>query len=210
VATVVESRAAAEERWSETWCLAKLPAPSDRLARLLARYHEQHRSYHGLQHILSCLRLAAEVRGQLEDPAAVELAVWYHDAIYQPRASDNEERSAALAASELGPLCPLLVPSITSLILATKHQAGPASPDGQFLVDIDLAVLGSSAAEFDTYEADVRREYRWVPRALFDRKRREILQGFVDRPAIYSTRYFRDRLEASARANLARSIDRLS
>lgn len=203
-------QAAAEERWSETWSLAKLPAPKDRLVRLLDRYAEPHRAYHDLQHILSCLRLAAEVRGQLQDPAAVELALWYHDAVYEPRAADNEERSAALAASELAAFDPLVVASVPDLILATKHQAVPVSADAQFLVDIDLAVLGAPAAEFDAYEAGVRREYRWVPRPLFNRKRREILQGLLERPAIYSTPYFRDRLEASARANLTGSITRLS
>jgi predicted metal-dependent HD superfamily phosphohydrolase len=78
------------------------------------------------------------------------------------------------------------------------------------MVDIDLAVLGAPVAAFDRYEAGVRDEYRRVPRLLFARSRRRILQGFLDRPAIYSTPYFHDRLEGPARANLTRSIGRLS
>jgi predicted metal-dependent HD superfamily phosphohydrolase len=156
------------------------------------------------------LRLAAEVRGELQDPVAIELALWYHDAVYDPLASDNEERSAALAAAELEGLVPAVAPSVTTLILATKHQAVPTSSDAQYMVDIDLAVLGAPVEAFERYEAGVRREYRRVPRLLFNRSRRQILQGFLDRPAIYSTLYFHDRLEGTARANLTRSIGRLS
>ena len=91
-------------RWRETWALLPHPAPEAPLRRLAALYAEPHRAYHHLGHVLDCLELARGVRDRLESPVAVELALWYHDAIYDSRASDNEERSAAFAVAELDAL----------------------------------------------------------------------------------------------------------
>jgi predicted metal-dependent HD superfamily phosphohydrolase len=200
----------AEERWRETWALADLPAPPGLLAALLDRYSESHRAYHGVDHVAACLVAAAKVRKCLQSPISVELALWYHDAIYEPRKADNEERSADLATSELRDLLPSLFPTIHEHILATKHQASPVSPDSQYLVDIDLAILGASPEEFDAYELAVRREYRWVPEFLFRSKRREILESFLARPRIYLTESFHGELEEAARINLRRSVAQLS
>jgi predicted metal-dependent HD superfamily phosphohydrolase len=210
VAALAEPEAAVGERWRESWDLAGKPAPALQLRQLAHRYAERHRAYHNLRHVLDCLDLAASVRSQLEAPARVELALWYHDAIYDPRAADNEERSAALAAEDLDSLPASSVRSIGALILATKHQAVPETPDAAFVVDIDLAILAAPTARFDAYESAIRREYRWVPGPLFRRKRRELLQAFLGRPAIYHTPHFRSQLEARARVNLSRSMTQLS
>lgn len=202
--------AAAQERWEETWRLGAVVAPMEPLRALLARYEERHRAYHDFQHVLQCLAWAASIRSQLRAPFEVELAVWYHDAIYQPRASDNEERSAQLAATALQSLPRATVASIVELIRATDHRASPVDRDAQFLVDIDLAILGSPIEAFDAYETAIRREYRWVPGPLYRCKRREVLQAFLDRPRIFHTQHFHALFEAAARANLERSIMRLS
>jgi predicted metal-dependent HD superfamily phosphohydrolase len=203
----------AERRWEETWQLMGQPAPAAPLRRLAERYAEPHRAYHDLRHVLACLDLARSVRSRLGSAPEVELALWYHDAIYEPRAADNEARSAELATAELSELRSLAgatLISIADLILATRHAAAPAGHDAQFVVDIDLAILGSEPGTFDLYEAAIRREYRWVPGPLYRRKRREILQSFLDRPRIYSTAHFHALFEDAARANLGSSLSRLS
>lgn len=202
--------ASALSRWEESWRLTGRPAPVRQLRTLTARYGERHRAYHDLRHILACLALAGAVRSQLQTAAQVELALWYHDAVYDPRAGDNEERSAALAVAELDALPEAARTAIAELIRATRHDAVPTEPDARFVVDIDLAILGAAPAAFDAYEAAIRREYRWVPRALYRRRRREILARLLDRPSLYSTPPFRTLLEAPARANLQRSLSRLS
>jgi len=93
--------------------------------------------------------------------------------------------------------------------MATCHNALPDTQDAKVLVDIDLSILGAEAARFDEYENQVRAEFHWVPAFLFRRKRREILQGFLARPSIYSTTHFKNRLEKKARENLARSLGKL-
>jgi predicted metal-dependent HD superfamily phosphohydrolase len=95
------------------------------------------------------------------------------------------------------------------MILATKHNAAPDSHDAALTVDIDLSILGASATRFDEYETQVRTEYAWVPEEAFREARAKILREFLARPRIYSTDFFYDRLEVSARANLQRSVARL-
>jgi predicted metal-dependent HD superfamily phosphohydrolase len=200
------------ERWRTTWRGLGVAAPDDQLYEvLIGRYSEPHRSYHTIQHLDECFARLDEARGLAEQIHEVELALWFHDAVYETRTQDNEEQSASLAlvAAERSGLPSAIGERVHRLILATKHDAEPTSPDAALLVDVDLAILGASAERFDEYERQVREEYSWVPGLLFRRKRREILNGILARPHVYSTALFRSRYEATARANLARSIERL-
>ena len=141
-------------------------------------------------------------------PGEVEIALWFHDAIYELKAQDNEARSAAWAGQVLieAGVGPEVCVRVHQLIMATCHAALPTTPDQDLLVDIDLSILGADPERFDEYEVQVRQEYSWVPGLLFRRKRREILAGFLDRPHIYTTARFRERFEASARENVQHSM----
>jgi predicted metal-dependent HD superfamily phosphohydrolase len=196
-------------RWRETWSLLEGSPTDAYLEELLAHYAERHRAYHNLDHVLTCLSWAASLRAQLTSPGDVEIALWYHDAIYAPRRGDNEERSAALVVEHLAGFPDVWTARIAHLVLLTKHDAEPKDSDGATLIDIDLAILGAEAATFDAYEENIRHEYRWVPSILYRRKRAEILRSFLARPAIYHTEHFRSALEERARANLARSLSQL-
>lgn len=141
----------------------------------------------------------------------IQVALWFHDAIYDTRSPHNEERSAAwatevLAAAGASPQAQLRV---RELVLATRHNAEPESADARLTVDIDLSILGAPPARFDEYEAQVRREYSWVPDPAFGQARAKILREFLARPSVYATEFFRECLEARARSNLARSLARL-
>lgn len=198
-----------ESRWHGTWAELKLsqPAPTV-LADLLTRYREPHRGYHTVQHLEECFALLDELRPLAHQPAVIELALWYHDAVYWPRRSDNEQASADLARSDLraagaqGPL----IEAITAMILATAHQVAPPPGDTEILIDIDLAILGAGTARFAEYERQIRKEYSWVPGILFRRKRAEVLKGFLARPQIYRTSVLHDRLETQARRNLSAAV----
>ncbi|WFC41995.1 N-methyl-D-aspartate receptor NMDAR2C subunit [Pseudoxanthomonas sp. SE1] len=175
-------------------------------AQLKAAYAEQQRHYHTLQHLGECLSVFDAARGLAERPHEVELALWFHDAIYDIKAHDNEQRSADWARDALrdAGVAAEAAQRVHALVMATRHTAVPSGRDEQLLVDIDLSILGAERARFDEYEQQIRKEYAYVPGFLFRRKRREILKGFLDRPAIYSTPYFHDRLEDRARNNLRR------
>jgi predicted metal-dependent HD superfamily phosphohydrolase len=174
----------------------------------LAAWAEPQRSYHTQQHLSECLALFDAHRHLAVEPAEVEVALWFHDAIYAVRASDNEARSADWAEAELRRAC---VPEpriarVRSHVLATRHSALPEGSDQALLVDIDLSILGAPRARFEEYERQVREEYRWVPGFLFQLKRKQILAQFLARDAIFNTPAIRDALEAAARENLADSL----
>lgn len=135
----------------------------------------------------------------------MELALWFHDLIYDPRAKDNEERSAE-RAGEVAQMMKLSQTRVRDLILATKHSVVPIGRDAQLVVDMDLSILGAPAVRFGEYETQIREEYAWVPEPIFRTERGRILRSFLARPAIYSTEEFRSRLEGRARENLERSL----
>ncbi len=180
--------------------------------QLQARYSEPHRAYHTLQHLQECFTWFGQVRALAVRPGDVAFALFYHDAIYDPRAANNEEQSANLATSVLseyvrGDSEP---ERVVSLIWATKHDAVPEDDDARLLVDIDLSILGAAAARFDEYEQQIRKEYDWVAPDAFREGRSRVLERFLVRPAIYGCPFFHERLEAIARINLARSLARLN
>jgi predicted metal-dependent HD superfamily phosphohydrolase len=175
---------------------------------LLTRYAEPHRKYHTTQHLAECLTAFESVKHLPPHPAEVELALWFHDAIYDVKRPDNEARSAEWAKAALleGGAAAEVAERVHILIMATRHDAAPATADEQVLIDIDLSILGAGEARFAEYERQIREEYRFVPDLLFKAKRREILLSFLERPAIFSTRHFHDCFETAARTNLARAI----
>ena len=172
----------------------------------MAAYAEPQRHYHTQQHLGECLSAFDGALALAEHPAEVEIALWFHDAVYDVKGHDNEQCSADWARDALrdAGVDTGSAQRVHDLVMATRHTAVPSGQDERLLVDIDLSILGAERARFDEYEQQIRREYAYVPGFLFRRKRREILKGFLDRPAIYSTPHFHDRLEARARDNLRR------
>ena len=181
------------------------------LQRLLDAYREPQRRYHTLQHLAECLAHLEPVRHLAKSAGEVELALWFHDAVYDVRGHDNEARSAAWARDELvaAGVAADAALRVHDLVMATRHAARPETADATLLVDIDLSILGAPAERFAQYEAQIRAEYAWVDDATFRSRRHQVLTGFLARPTIYGTAHFQALLEAAARTNLQRSIERL-
>lgn len=198
-------------RWPEIWQELGLAADMQLHADLRRRYSEPHRVYHTLHHVSDCLEQLQEARNTAQRPAELELALWFHDAIYDVRRSDNEARSAAwvLAALRRAGAPPEVGQRIHDLVMATCHTTVIVTADEQLMSDIDLSILGASAGRFDEYEQQMRREYAHVPTAVYKRTQQRILQDFMERERIYHTEVFYRRYEAPARANLQRSLQQL-
>lgn len=179
--------------------------------RLMTAYQEPQRRYHTLEHLSECMALFDDHRHLAAQPAEVEMALWFHDAVYDVRALDNEARSAQWAESALNDagVGHLQVQAVVQHILATRHADVPQPGDQALLVDVDMAILGAPRARFDAYEAQVRAEYAWVPEPVFRQKRSELLTAFLTRPSLYNTPALHAMLEAPARANLAHSLKAL-
>jgi predicted metal-dependent HD superfamily phosphohydrolase len=202
-----------DPRWLRLW--KRFDASSGQAhtewRELLTRYSEPWRAYHTLEHVLDCQHELDGCRSLASDPDAVEAALWFHDAVYDPRSSGNEEASAFLARDVLkrAGVTAARLERVERLILATRHAGVVEDDDGALVVDIDLAILGASEERFEQYERGVRLEYAWVPEPVFRLKRAELLEAFLCRTFLFTTQTFRTRLESQARTNLARSIERL-
>lgn len=173
---------------------------------LKRKYSESHRHYHNLTHIDKMLAALGE-SGQGTDE--IEMAIWFHDVIYEPKAVCNEADSARFFVRHLGDLVNSSVAkSVSRLILATdprRQRSGRADED--LLVDIDLSILGSTWNEYERYCKAIREEYRQVAEDEFITGRRAVLESFLSQP-IYATVYF-SKLESSARDNLQRELGNL-
>ena len=201
-----------EERWQQLWQGIGTPPPAGLQGALLAAWREPQRHYHTLQHLEECLDRFDTVRAQSDHPCEIELALWFHDAVYDVHAHayghSSEARSAdwALRALAGAGLAPASCERVAALVMATATHAPAAAPDAQLLTDIDLAILGAPPLRFAEYERQIRAEYAHVPAALFAAKRKAMLRGFLERACIYQTAHFKTHLESQARANLAKAV----
>lgn len=199
------------QRWQSLMRGLGLAANEPTFAALLAAYRQPHRHYHTPRHIADCLVHFDAVRESADQPHALELAIWFHDAVYEPYRSDNEQASADWAVRFLrangSPAA--LAGRVHALVLATRHDAIAGDRDTAILIDIDLSILGSDPDAYEAYRQAIRREYRWVPAPLFRRNRRALLESFVRRERIFLTGHFHASREGRARANIERELGQL-
>ncbi|MFI2610662.1 hypothetical protein [Kitasatospora sp. NPDC018619] len=187
------------------------PEPYGR--ELLRRWSEPQRRYHTAAHLHAVLGRIDELAGHAADPEAVRLAAWFHDAVYRPDRSENEERSAALAVRALtaAGLPAERVAEVERLVLLTVgHDPAPGDRNGEVLCDADLAVLGGSPQAYAAYAAAVREEYGFVSEPDFRAGRAAVLRRLLALPGLYRTPAARERLTAAARANLTAELRRLA
>lgn len=179
---------------------------------LLDRWSEPHRRYHTLDHLAVMLDVIDEHSEVADDPVAVRLAAWFHDAIYEPFASDNEERSAALAGSVLPGLGVAAdrVAEVARLVrLTAGHTVAAGDRNGALLADADLAILASQPADYARYAAAVRAEYAAVPEDAFRSGRAQILGAFLAEPDLFRAVPARAEWTARAHDNLRAEITTL-
>lgn len=166
------------------------------------------REYHNLFHIADCLGELESAKNLVSNRKELELAIWFHDSVYDSRKKDNEERSATLAgnaARELG-FSKQSASIVESLIVATKHTDVPNNFDARLIMDIDLANFGFPYNIFHQISEEIRKEYSWVSDEDFSKGRRKFLSSFIARDRIYLTDFFGDKYESRARENLIKSI----
>ena len=198
-----------EKSMQRAWHGLGAEPPQSLMPSLLSAYAQPQRAYHTQQHLAECLAHFEAVQALAQRPAEVEIALWFHDAVYEVKAQDNELRSADWAAQVLtrAGIAAQVAQRVHALIMATCHTATPEDADAQLLVDIDLAILGAAPERFAQYDSQVRQEYAWVPSLIYGFKRKQVLRSFLDRPNLYSTIYFQQKLEQQARENLRKAIN---
>jgi predicted metal-dependent HD superfamily phosphohydrolase len=201
-------------RFERLWrrCVVSPPSPdgAEVYARLTRLLGAPYRRYHTLDHIHDCLRRLDRVAALLKDPDAVELGIWFHDAIYEMDCGTNEQESAKLF-EELGRGAdPAFRRRVCGLIMATRHTGGERDQDRRYIVDIDLAGFGASWDEFMRNGSLLREESPKKTDAQYHCGQISFLQRLQRRRHFFATEYFRDRYEAKARANVRRLLEDLA
>ncbi|MEU6101550.1 HD domain-containing protein [Streptomyces flaveolus] len=189
------------------------PDPAPYADNLLARWQEPQRRYHTLAHLTAVLDRVDELEQYADDPDAVRLAAWFHDAVYLPERSENEERSARLAERalpEAGVPADRTAEVARLVRLTVSHDPADDDRDGQVLCDADLAILASPPSAYAAYTAAVREEYHFVPNDAFREGRAAILRQLLGLPRLFRTPYGQREWEATARYNLAGELEMLS
>jgi predicted metal-dependent HD superfamily phosphohydrolase len=202
---------ASASRWRSACTTLGLSGGEEERSRLLRGWSTSGRHYHTVEHLASCLLELDDACDFATAPAEVELALWFHDAIYRSWRNDNEARSAEWARQFLlkhGAASDIAF-NVHRYVMATAHAAGALDGDAALVVDIDLSILGKPQPVYDAFERNVRKEYWWVPRRRFSAARSRVLRSFLARPSIYHWPSFRQRYEASARENLERAVQAL-
>ena len=183
-----------------------LPAEqsADIFQLLLTAYSEPQRYYHTVRHIVECLQLFHEIKEQLRNAPAVELALWFHDAVYDPQSAQNEENSALLMRQSCAGIFPdAVLDKASDWICATQLHAQTDDADLQFLLDIDLAILAANADRFNRYESEIRKEYSWVDQTAYQSGRLKVMTAFSQTERLYQSAYFHRKYEQRAKQNLA-------
>ncbi|MEU3278420.1 HD domain-containing protein [Streptomyces antibioticus] len=188
------------------------PDPALYADRLLARWQEPQRHYHTLTHLTAVLDRVDTLEAYATDPAAVRLAAWFHDAVYLPERSENEERSARLAERALpeAGVSDARTAEVARLVrLTVTHDPADDDRDGQVLCDADLAILAAPPSAYAAYTAAVREEYHFVPNDAFRAGRSAILRQLLDLPRLFHTPYGAAEWEPTARYNLRGELELL-
>jgi predicted metal-dependent HD superfamily phosphohydrolase len=197
----------------EAWAQLAGDSPTSRTewAAVVAAWSEPHRRYHDLRHLAAVLGLVGELAGAATDPDAVRLAAWYHDVVYDPRRSDNEQVSAERARAGLRGLVPeeRVVEVVRLVLLTAGHDPAPDDADGAVLCDADLAVLAGPPEAYATYASAVREEYGHLSDAEFTAGRTAVLEHLLALPALYRLPAVADEWTPRARANLAAELSLL-
>lgn len=189
------------------------PDPVPYADNLLARWQEPQRHYHTVTHLAAVLDRVDVLERHADDPDAVRLAAWFHDAVYLPERSENEERSARLAERAL-PEAGVPAERTTEVArlvrLTVTHDPADDDRDGQVLCDADLAILAASPSAYAAYAAGVREEYHFVPNDAFREGRASVLRQLLALPRLFRTPYGAENWEATARYNVTSELEMLS
>ena len=174
--------------------------------QLSEAYQQPHRAYHNANHVNEVLAVFGKVRHLAKHPKEIELAIWFHDAIYDTASSTNEKDSAqwAKAFVESNDGNGDAAQRVYRLIMLTASHCGADTIDEAIMLDSDLCILGSDEGSYNAYEQQIRAEYSWVPDLVFYEKRQQVMKQIADQDRIFKTDHFYHQYERAARLNLQR------
>lgn len=213
------------ERLSHTW--KRLTPPREHLfsdvINVIDGWEGKDRYYHNRTHLADVLAKLDWARDNLFDAPLLahmstlerkqifdrlEMAIFYHDVVYNARAKDNEAQSRDLFIdhAKRQQLPQADIDAIARLIDLTANHTTAKEIDEMIMADCDLAILGADKNTFAAYDRNIRREYAHVPAPLYRANRAKVLQKFLDAPRLFKTDLFHQQYDAPARENLRGAI----
>ncbi len=197
-----------KERWLALMSSFAFSPNIETFNKIVVCYSEGHRHYHNIAHIDECIRQLDTVKFGYQRMGEIELAIWFHDVIYNSYRKNNELKSAMEAQFFLDKQTDDadLKKRVFDLIMSTKHNNKPENEEQALIMDVDVAILGSEENIYKAYCRNVRKEYRWVPYFWYRKKRIEILKYFLNQKTLYYTEFFREKFEETARKNIEHEI----
>ena len=174
-------------------------------------YADKKRHYHTLQHLDNLLAQLIEIKGEIQNWEAILFTLYYHDIVYDPLKSDNEEKSAALAEKRMKQISVSAdtIERCKKHILATKSHLKSTDSDTNYFTDADLAVLGQPWEAYTLYYKNVRKEYAIYPDLVYHAGRKKVLHHFLTMDNIFKTDFFYHKFEKQAKQHIQKEISLL-
>jgi predicted metal-dependent HD superfamily phosphohydrolase len=174
-------------------------------------YLDIKRHYHNLSHLENVLNELLEVKEKISNWETILFSLFYHDLIYNPLKSDNEEQSAQYAEKRMKQIGvpSQIIDNCKSQILATKKHIDNSDVDTNYFTDADLSILGQNFDLYKTYYQNVRQEYSFFPNLVYNYGRKKVLKHFLEMERIYKTEYFYNKYESNAKLNLKNELEHL-
>lgn len=201
---------ALERRWNDFAERIEIDDPTKLWEAIATLHTSPERKYHNIEHIHDCLEKLDAWPDKPTDDAcdSIELAIWFHDIIYESNRCDNEDSSAALLTHFMRGHS--LETEAIALIMATEHKEASGMRSEEIICDIDLSILGATKSEYQRYADAIRHEYNWVEPEVYREKRSDVLQNFLNLENIYHTEHARTHWQNQAKINLQNEIDQLN
>ena len=171
-------------------------------------YSDEKRYYHTLQHLDNLLRQLSEVKGDIKNWETILFTLYYHDIIYNPLKSDNEEKSAVLAEKRMKEISVSseIINHCKKQILATKGHNKSTDNDTNYFTDADLSVLGQPWETYSKYYKNIRKEYSVYPDLVYHTGRKNVVRHFLSMDRIFKTDFFFNKFETQAKRNLTKEL----
>ncbi len=175
-------------------------------AEIKKQYSKKGRYYHTLSHLEAMIKLIDVADEPIVNQDVLLFSIFYHDIVYKATRSDNEHQSALVFQKRISKTSFSFIDKTMCQIELTKTHQPTSDFDTNFLLDIDLAVLGASPPVYKEYVLSIRKEYRMYPAILYNNGRKKVLEHFISKPHIFKTAYFRKNYELTARKNMKQEI----
>lgn len=142
---------------------------------ILERWREPHRKYHGISHLEDLLSQIERRRSEFseEEFEMLSIAALFHDAIYDPTSSMNEEESAQLllgfsdGRKEVMDIC--------QMIMETKSHMGSSQISEKFC-QMDMDIVNRNLDDLLAWEEGIRYEYSIFPKEEYKSGRIKFLE----------------------------------